>query len=927
MSQPAAEHDLQKDWIQLARTAGVVFRYPRTIAAVTIVFAIISWTFTMTRDPMYRATGSVKLEDPLESNPALKAYNIPTGVVEIEEAFAIVRSYSLMEQIVDPPSDGALATPDHPEWDRHLGLTTLVDDETNRPLRGMLAGLSGPRSPEFRVFAFVDEAEDGAPYQLRLRFLSKEQVVVSRVSSGLGIEWARDKPTLLEFEEGKPLTAHGLTFRVAVRGDVDNRTFIMRRLSHDAAVRTFRTRLRTNPVSDQQGIFQVGIEDLDPARAAAVANALAASYVRFDRRQVLDKAEGNVRLIETNLTKVRDDLEVLEQRITKILSEYPDAIDPEASSGSLFSRKSAGETQVTRLANLARQLRAMVGALEDGDFPEVSRIGPSLDDQYIAKMLEDVVYFERELAEVDREGKGDYKKSLMLIRDGKLDALEEAKGRFNAMDDIVTKLEAGNTDVLARLGNELAKDGSIAVDWITRQHLTEFAQMQIQLMKLLDEYQEEYEIVVEHKVNMAKQQQVILDLVTAQREGLKARAEEYQRLADNWESIAAEHPAGERVLIEKGLAELWTRIEAGVRSRLRGVEGELALIQDDLDVVTRRLSSLPYATQLIAEPSRQRDSLKVKADELSRDMVQVTFARDGVLDAARVLDVATPPSGRAKPVPSFGLLVGLVAGFIISLILCLAHDHLRGRPRSQPELEEATGLAVCAVVPPAPRAARDATWLALRDEPSGPVAEAYRTLRSRLRGLESMDRPMRTFAVTSTLANEGASAVNTGLATAFALEGSRVLLVDANLRTPRVAETFHLAPLPGLAECLDGRRHWMQCVQESPFDGLDVLVAGEPYYSPGDLLGSLEMRRLLEGVREEYDVVVFNLPHVTDLPDVACLAPFLDATLLVQNVDNGPPTAKVQATVRDLIRSNAKMAGTVQMFEPRRISLKLRKSA
>ena len=914
------EHDLRRDWDQLARTAGVIFRYPRTIAFMTVLTAVIAWVFTMTRDPMFRASATLKLEDPLERNPALQNYNIPLGVIEVEEALALLRSEALMAEVVAAPTDGELATPEHPEWNRHLGLTTLVDDETNQPLKGTIDKVVGGRSPDFRTYAFVDSVAPGAPNQVRLRFLDEHRVVVSLIGRGPGIEWESDQPTLVGFREGKPIRAHGLTFRLALRGTVDDRTFVMRHMQPETAVRTFMPRLRTNKMADQKGLVQISIEDLEPERAAAVANALCQAYLNHDRQSVLDQANRNVELIGNNLESVQGELGTVEAEIARILSMNTDAIDPDASSGALIARKNAGQTQLAKLSMLAEQFRAMITAVEAGNRAEVSRIGPELDDKFIQKMLEDVVILERDLNNTGREGFGDYRKSIQILRDQKSDEADAVRARYEALADIVAKARAGDMRVLARLGNELAKDGSVAVDWISRQYLTELANEHGKLIELQDEYVDEYELIVHQKERIRHLEQTILGFLASQLEGMRQRVDDATAQAERWKAIVAQHPLDERKQIELGLQGLWGRIEEGIRSRLRGVDAELLLVQEDLELVERRLASLPLAEQSLAAPSRKRDSLRVKVDEWQRDMAQAEFAREGVLDAARVLDTALPPSGRFKPVPTFGVLVGLVLGFILSVTGSIVFDRFRGKPRSQPDLEEATGLAVCAVVPASPRAAsKDRGWLALREDPDGPVAEAYRTLRSRLRGLEVEGRALRTVAVTSCLAGEGKTAVNAGLATAFAMEGHRVLLIDANLRNPRLASAYGCDPMPGLAEALDGRRHWMQCRQATPHRGLDLLTAGDHYYSPGDLLGSVEMRELLDDVTSEYDLVVLDLPPAVGLPDVAAVAPMIDALLVLQNVNSGPTTTTMQRVVRELIRGGASLAGTVQVSAPRRL--------
>jgi Mrp family chromosome partitioning ATPase/uncharacterized protein involved in exopolysaccharide biosynthesis len=926
-SQHQPEFDLRQDWERLSRNAGAVLRYPRLILLVTLACAALSWLFTMTRDPVFRASATLKLEDPRERNPVLKGYDIPLGVTEVEEALSILRSQALMERVVAAPTDGAVANPEHPEWMYRLGLTTLIDDETQRPLRAALTPFADHRSNDFRVYGFVDAKQPDAPAEVRLRFLDARRVVVSLVSPGPGLEWARDEPTLIDFKEGRPIVAHGMTFRLVLRGRPDGRTFLMRHLAPEVAARHFMARVRIDKLANQQGLLRVTVLDMDPGRAAAVANALCQAYLAHDRAEVLAKADSNVALIEGQLTELRSQLDQVEAVIAETLVDNPDALDPGTAGGALLARQTAGQAQVARLASLKIQLGEMLAALVRGARAEVSRIGPELDDRFVQMMLEDVVVLERDLANVGRKGMGDYKKSIRIIRDQKLDSLDDVRDKYQALDDIVTKLEAGDATALARLGGEQAKDGSIAIDFITRQYLAELGTQHAKMIELEQTYVEGYELVELQQQRIAELEADVLSFLRSQRDGLGERMAQVRATAERWSDLVAEHPGDERAQIEAGLSDLWRRIGEGIASRLRGVEAELELVTSDLETVETRLRTLPLAERELASPMGRRDSLRIKVDEWTRDRAQVAFAREGVLDAARMLDRATRPAGRTGPVASFGLLVGLICGLILSLGGAIVWDGFKGKPRSAPELEEATGLPVCAVVPSTPRGVRGPGWLALREDPDGPIAEAYRTLRARLRGLEVRGRELRTVGVTSCLAGEGKTAANAGLAMAFALEGRRVLLIDGNLRTPGIADAFEQAASPGLAEALDGRRHWLQSRRPSAHRGLDILTAGAHYYSPGDLLGSPEMEALLDDASTEYDLVVIDLPHVQGLPDVPALAPRLDALLLLHCTASGPTSQTLRRTARELIRGGAALAGVVQVSAAQRSGPRLRRVA
>lgn len=111
---------------------------------------------------------------------------------------------------------------------------------------------------------------------------------------------------------------------------------------------------------------------------------------------------------------------------------------------------------------------------------------------------------------------------------------------------------------------------------------------------------------------------------------------------------------------------------------------------------------------------------------------------------------------------------------------------------------------------------------------------------------------------------------------------------------------------------LDGRRHWLQCVESSGAYRLDVLRAGQPYYDPPDLFSSPRMREFLDEAKRRYDVVMVDLPHVVGLPDVPALGAWLDGVLLLVDEERGPVRHVVERTVTDLESCAVDVLGLVR---------------
>ncbi|MFO0691455.1 MAG: CpsD/CapB family tyrosine-protein kinase [Myxococcota bacterium] len=186
-------------------------------------------------------------------------------------------------------------------------------------------------------------------------------------------------------------------------------------------------------------------------------------------------------------------------------------------------------------------------------------------------------------------------------------------------------------------------------------------------------------------------------------------------------------------------------------------------------------------------------------------------------------------------------------------------------------------------------------------QPDSYVAEQYRTLRGRLDSLASQ-RPLKTIAVTSANAGEGKSTCAVNLATVTAMSvGRSVLLVDCDLRKPKVHWTLGLQPHVGLAEVLLNQATVDEAVTKLDGVNLDVLPVRMIPSNPSELLASPEMRRVIEEVARRYDRVVLDTPACLGLPDAKSISELCDGLVMVVRA-GVTPKEDVQAALDILDR-------------------------
>ena len=181
------------------------------------------------------------------------------------------------------------------------------------------------------------------------------------------------------------------------------------------------------------------------------------------------------------------------------------------------------------------------------------------------------------------------------------------------------------------------------------------------------------------------------------------------------------------------------------------------------------------------------------------------------------------------------------------------------------------------------------------EDPHYPGAEQFRTLRSRLNRMRET-QPLQTILISSAVPAEGKTTVSCNLAYALAQQqGSRVLLVDADLRSPRVHFVLGTPAAPGLAEYLQNTATEMEIINCSSADGLCFIPAGNHVSHPSELISSERMRNFLESVKPAFDWIIIDSPPALPVADASVLGGLVDGVLFVVRANSTPAEASQRA--------------------------------
>jgi len=301
-------------------------------------------------------------------------------------------------------------------------------------------------------------------------------------------------------------------------------------------------------------------------------------------------------------------------------------------------------------------------------------------------------------------------------------------------------------------------------------------------------------------------------------------------------------------------------------------------------------------TKLIEEWSKKALAANETIAEFRRLQANVERTKntyDRLAEMARSLDMSSSLSQgtiqilqRATPAAQLrtgrleALLKGALAGFALGCAILFLLDRIDDRVNSFTELKDQFEEQVLGQIPREAGAAKRLALLQQNDSRQI-YSEAFRNIRSSLLYMAIEGERPRVLAITSAIPGEGKSTIALNLAITMAFAGSRVLIVDADMRKGVLHEDLAASHTPGLSELLSRQHAWRDLLQKTPYPGLDYIPRGKSAPHVGELLISPAAELFVRETKEAYDYVIFDTPPVLAADDTPSLAPKMDGVIMV----------------------------------------------
>ena len=276
--------------------------------------------------------------------------------------------------------------------------------------------------------------------------------------------------------------------------------------------------------------------------------------------------------------------------------------------------------------------------------------------------------------------------------------------------------------------------------------------------------------------------------------------------------------------------------------------------------------------------------------------IEISKAAGSEEDNIFIIAPARVPVHAAKPKRKQAVFIACLLGPMLGIGLAFFLQYLDTSVKTREEVEQMLGLPVLGFVPAlreemnggdATAGERSIYDLLAIERPRSALAEAFRSLRTALSFSAGM-QGVRSFLVTSPSPLEGKSLVSINLAFTFAQAGKSVLLVDSDMRKPRLHKTFSISPTVGLSNLLagEGVNGLEEAINKTEVENLFVLASGPRPPNPAELLATERMRELVREMEEKFDIVIFDTPPVVNVTDSSILMHFVGGGLVVVRAFN-----------------------------------------
>ena len=311
-----------------------------------------------------------------------------------------------------------------------------------------------------------------------------------------------------------------------------------------------------------------------------------------------------------------------------------------------------------------------------------------------------------------------------------------------------------------------------------------------------------------------------------------------------------------------------------------------------------------YQEELLNIPLKDSENSKLELTlTINKDMYQnlleylmtVSIAESMTLSNIRLIEAAIEPYKPHFPRRYLNFAIALFLSVFWGLVLSLFVEYIDNTIKTPEDIKHIKSLNFLGIIPNT-KLLKDMSIIS-KLNPTLPVVEAYRTIRNSIQ-YASLDKPMKTIVVTSSMESEGKSSMSSNISITYSMEKKKVILVDLDLRRPTAHKFFKLSNNNGITNILSGGFSLDETIVHTDVSGLDLLTSGPIPPDPSSLIESQKLRDIVNKLKEMYDMVIIDTPPVMAVNDATVVGRIADGILLV--IESGRATFSIVDHIKEL---------------------------
>lgn len=591
----------------------------------------------------------------------------------------------------------------------------------------------------------------------------------------------------------------------------------------------------------------------------------------------------------------------------------------------LLNRALLPETVAVSQEVLRRDLGGLVGivAMKGLDAISITAEGPIFEElQFITKTYADV--YLRHNVELSREDITNVKKFIVDEREKKFKELNDAEtsienfqqrtGHFSLPTEVGSALNKIATLEANMKGNNI----DIEVNENNLKKLEEkYDAMDPQLSDYIEgQLNESYLRAIQSQVADLEVKRDI-ELAPIENEQVREKTREsYDKKLNNM-----------RELLNKQIEVVTSTIDANTPADKKELKKDIfnakLKIQDaefknqhynkEIQSAQAELKNLPEEMGELVKLERERSSAEKLFTMLEQKYQEATINERARVGNASILDLGLDSNFPVAPDRPKIILLGVFSGLVLGFAFAFVRNYLDKSIKSPEELEN-KGASVLSWIPKIESIGNNGLStpeFIVGNKSNSAASEAFKALRTRIQFSKLESDQLKTILVTSSIPMEGKTIVAANLAGSFAQAGKKVLIIDCDLRKPRIHAVFESDKFPGLSDYLFTNVTLEDITQKTQMDNLYFITSGTIPPNPSELLGSVQMKQFINKLKEIYDIIIIDSPPFITVTDSEILYNITDGTVLVCQANKTPAEAFWKTYDRLSRKSSHRLLGCV----------------